>query len=124
MPQGRRGSWKKEPRKKPEASAGLRSDEHSPSRAASRRSGNRHFLIKIFSRFIDTPVSYSPFSFPKANVKNQKKQDWTCSITRLVISQVLRFFRLKPKPHFSMEVVQKLKFLNNSIIMTSFIILS
>jgi hypothetical protein len=23
-------------------------------------------------------------------------EDWTCSITRLVISQVLRFFRLKP----------------------------
>jgi hypothetical protein len=39
----------------------------------------------------------------------------------LVISQVLRFFRLKPgfslaKPRFLAEVVQKLKFPNNSII--------
>jgi hypothetical protein len=38
----------------------------------------------------------------------------------LVISQVLRFFRLKPgfslaKPRFLAEVVQKLKFQNNSI---------
>jgi hypothetical protein len=36
----------------------------------------------------------------------------------LVISQVLRFFRLSlAKPHFSAEVVQKLKFLNNSILL-------
>jgi hypothetical protein len=40
----------------------------------------------------------------------------TCSTTRLVVEQVLHFFGLKPyKNAFYKEVVQKLKFLNNSI---------
>jgi hypothetical protein len=88
--------------------------KHSPSRLLALKIAAKAATKRKQACHAKLPLFYS----------NNIFEYWTCSITRLVISQVLRFFRLKPgfslaKPRFLAEVVQKLKFPNNSIIIST-----